>query len=352
MTLSEIVNTVLDEASSPVALRRALDAFADQCSAVTGIYPDRTFDAWAGDSMLDTGVAINPQAAAHCIVDYTRSAVFLRGIYAAITAQQQRFPDAPLELLYAGCGPFATLVLPLLAKLAPGTLNLTLLDYHASSLESAQHLLVHFGLENHTVDFVEADASCYVHPRDLHLVVAETMQKALEQEPQFAVTANLAPQLCKEGIFIPERIDVSLCLADLPAQRSQLQTTINSEAYDEPAPRYAMGRLFSLSAASAQAYALSRSPDAGGVSTQIALSVVTVPEQAAPARCLPALFTRVCVFGGYCLNDYDAEITLPQPCHDLRQCQPGERYRVAYQLGSYPRFVFAKLAESEILQIP
>ena len=41
------------------------------------------------------------------------------------------------------------------------------------------------------------------------------MQKSLEQEPQFAVTANLAPQLQANGIFIPQKVEVALCLAKL-----------------------------------------------------------------------------------------------------------------------------------------
>ena len=38
------------------------------------------------------------------------------------------------------------------------------------------------------------------------------MYQGLLNEPQAAITANLAPQL-KEGIFVPERVDVSAWLA-------------------------------------------------------------------------------------------------------------------------------------------
>ena len=114
MGLKQLSDTLLDEASSPAQLRDALNAFTQRCSDVGGIVPDRSFNAWAGDALLKDGVAISPAAAAHCVNDTQRSVVFIRAAYAAIKAAQARFAQEPVEILYAGCGPFATLLLPLL----------------------------------------------------------------------------------------------------------------------------------------------------------------------------------------------------------------------------------------------
>ena len=88
MKLKTIADTLLDEASSPADLRAALNAFAQLCSDISGVIPDPSFDAWAEDSLLKDGVAISPEAAAHCVSDTQRTVVFIRAAYAAITASQ------------------------------------------------------------------------------------------------------------------------------------------------------------------------------------------------------------------------------------------------------------------------
>jgi len=297
------------------------------CSEVTNIRPDPSFDAWAEDSLLDNGVAINPQAAAHCAVDYERSVVFIRGVYAAMNTLRQQFVDTPLEILYAGCGPFATLLLPLLGKFCPGEFNLHLLDFHQRSLDSVKLLLSHFGFCNHAVQTIKADACNYKHAGKLHLVIAETMQKSLEQEPQFAVTANLAPQLWDKGVFIPQRIDVALGLADL----------------EKKTRCYPLATVCTLSPESAFDQMQLAQTNSGKNGPQLESTIVEVPRMTDIARFDAALFTRICVFEQYRLKDYDSQITLPLKCHELLPLVGGERYRVSYQLGSYPRFNFERI---------
>ena len=327
MNLNTISDTILDETRSPEALREALDAFVLLCSEVTNIRPNPSFDAWAEDSLLDNGVAINPQAAAHCAVDYQRSVVFIRGVYAAVNALRLRFPDTPLEILYAGCGPFATLLLPLLGKFSPGELNLYLLDIHQRSLDSVKLLLTHFGFCAHAVQTIKADACHYRHAGKLHLVIAETMQKSLEQEPQFAVTANLAPQLWPKGVFIPQRIDVVLSLADL----------------EEGTERYPLATVCTLSPERALDQMHMAQTHSDEMGPRLEPTIVVIPRMADIARFDAALFTRICVFEQYRLKDYDSQITLPLKCHELLPLAGGERYRVSYQLGGYPKFNFERL---------
>jgi hypothetical protein len=342
MNIQSISNTILDENSSPQELRDALDAFSTGCTQFTGILPDPSFDAWAEDSLLPSGVAINPQAAAYCAHDYQRSVVFIRGVYAAICALKIRFADTPLEILYAGCGPFATLLLPLLGKFSPGDLKITLLDIHQNSLDGAELVLEKNGFGAHEVNTVQGDACLYKHPQKLHLVIAETMQKSLEQEPQFAVTANLGLQVFSEGVFIPQRIDVSLALADLEKEKLFYNNSAkrNPTSLGNCPRRYPIATLCSLSAdnAFAQRQAAQHNPHTNML--ELPSIIIKIPLIDSIDRLNAALFTRIIVYERYCLEDYAAEITLPLRCYELEPLSGGEKYTVSYQLGTYPKFNF------------
>jgi hypothetical protein len=338
------MDTLLNEDSSPAALRRALDEFATTCAAVGGITPDRSFDGWRLDTMLDQGVAINPQAAAFCIKDYRRSVMFLRGVYCAIQQLKQRFTDQPIRVLYAGCGPFALLLLPLLEKLTPGKFDIHLLDIHQSSLDSVAQLVDYFSLEQHQIQYIQADACHYQHEEPLHLVIAETMQKSLEQEPQFAVTENLASQILPDGIFVPEKIEVELCLAQLEQELICIKDASLTERKSQIARfrRHSLVNLFELAPGLAAEQLQGATCSAESSQREIALGTVKIPAINNLASFDAALFTRIRVFSSYRLDDYDSEISLPAKCHEMLPLQAGACYEASYQLGAYPRFNFRK----------
>ncbi len=340
MALSDITDIILDESSSTAALQEALDHFALLCSEISGITPDPSFSGWADDSFLAAGVAINPQAAAYCIKDYQRSVVFIRGVYAAIKTAQQRFPDTVIKLLYAGCGPFATLVLPLLVKFRPGELQLHLLDIHQQSLDSVCHLLKQFGLNDHRISTHQGDACHYRHAEPLHLIIAETMQKALEQEPQFAVTANLAPQLCSQGIFIPEAIEVELCLAHWQQEQAMFKrsNTLDVDGLIDRGQRHSLGTLFTLRPEWAASQINQATHNDNTSMLELPLKPVQIPTLEKLASFDVLLLTRIQVFAEYHLKDYEAAITLPLRCHELLPLREGAEYQVCYQFGNYPRF--------------
>ncbi len=338
--LARIADTVLDEASSPDTLHRALDDFALCCSQLSGISPDPSYDGWAEDTFLDHGMAINPQAAAYCVKDYRRTVVFIRGVFAAIKTAQERFVGDPVRILYAGCGPFATLLLPLLTKFEGGELDVYVLDIHQHSLASVRLLLDHFDLNSHAVHTIQADACSYQHPQPLHLIIAETMQKALEQEPQVKVTANLAPQCYPQGIFIPEQIEVQLCLAhlDKEIESFRLHNTIEVATLVKMGQRHPLATLFTLIPEQAASQLQSAQYNPVSAKHELARSRIHVPAVENLASFDALIFTRIKVFAQYQLNDYEAQISLPNKCHDLSQSQSGSSYDVCYELGSYPRF--------------
>ena len=351
MKLKTITEALLDEASSVAQLRAALNAFSQLCSDVGGVVPNPSFSAWADDSLLKDGVAISPEAAAHCVNDSQRTVVFIRAAYAAITAAKQRFANGPIEVLYAGCGPFATLLLPLLANFRPGELVVHLLDIHQRSLESVALLIRHFDLEGHSISYVKDDACHYQHSSNPHVIIAETMQKSLEQEPQFAVTANLAPQLHARGIFIPQKIEVSLCLAKLEDERSAVQKgdALDPNALEATGERHALATVLSLTPEHAVTLRQQALQNSHG-SLELNPIHVTLPAITNLNTFDAVLFTRIQAFEQHRLLDYESEITLPLRCNEFTPLKAGEQYRVGLQIGSYPKFSVTQVRDSSLFK--
>ena len=348
MTLAALCSIILDESSSGDSLERALNEFTQQCSRAGGVLPDVSFSAWAGDTFLDNGVAINPGAAAHCVKDYQRTIVFLRGINAAIHSAISRFPNTPIRILYAGCGPFATLLFPLLPNFEKSALDIHLVDIHQRSLDSAVAVAKHFGLSDHRVQTTRADASNYRHADRFHLIIAETMQKSLEQEPQYAVTANLAPQLIAGGIFIPEKIEVELRLAPVGLEQVVLGRTGASDAEALSAGQAGQLPITPLLVLSPEMFVVSSSPDEphrSKVSATEHRLQFEIPASSHLHELEAFTFTRVQVFSHYWLTDNAAAITLPRRCDELSPLVAGARFEVSYETGSYPRFNFAPIPE-------
>jgi hypothetical protein len=342
-------DTILDESSTAAQTREALDELAEFFSSVGGIEPDRSFAGWRDDAFLAQGVAINPGAAAFCLRDYQRSAFFMRGVYAALATLRHQFVGERLRILYAGCGPFALQLLPLLEKFAPGCLEILLLDIHQESLDSVAKLLAQLAPGHDRITCIRTDASVYQHTAPLHLIIAETMQKSLEQEPQFAVTANLAPQLAEGGIFIPERIEVELCLANLEQEKILLERgkRINAASLAADGQRLPLATLFCLEAKNAAPQLASAMRHSASSRLEIDLGAVGIPVVGPEHAMEAVLFTRIQVYDHFYLHDYDCQLTLPSRPPELSPLRPNSRFRASYQLGTYPRLAFRELPAPE-----
>lgn len=156
------------------------------------------------------GVALSGLHAAACVDDFFRTVSFIKGVYKAINKLDKMFPQKTINILYAGTGPYATLILPLLPLFDSKRLSVIFLDINASSVDSVRNLINIFGLNAYNFDFVVADATTYQIPDNfpVDLVVSETMHYGLTLEPQVAIVKNLSPQMPPHAILIPQQINI------------------------------------------------------------------------------------------------------------------------------------------------
>ena len=325
--LERITDELIGE-NHPGKLREAAIQLHLLLSGIAGIEENTENQSDSQITLLPSGKAISPMDAARCVLDFARTSKFLRGIYDALVELRKRFPDEPIEILYAGCGPFATLTVPLMTKFSSDQIRITLLDVHRRSLDSARRIFQFFGLEDRVAAYIHEDAAVYVHHRPLHLIITETMQKAMEKEPQVAVTYNLAPQLCREGIFVPEKITVDACFYNPGTEFSVAETGDASDAFENKRVRINLGRIFEMTAR----HTVEKLDDVSLPSVVLAL-----PPEANENLGL-MLSTTVTIFKSVILEEYDSGITYPHILRDFKLTECRKQIEFTYFLGSKPGF--------------
>jgi hypothetical protein len=159
------------------------------------------------------GQAVSPEAAAVCIRDFMRTRIFMRGLKEAISTKLLTNPQKTVTVLYAGTGPFATLLLPLVTVFSASQLQMLLLDINPASIGYLNSIINYFNLQHYVLQVAETDAVTYRIPEAWQpdILLSETMMPSLKTEPQVSIVANLAWQ-CPQAILIPEMIEVSAVL--------------------------------------------------------------------------------------------------------------------------------------------
>lgn len=158
------------------------------------------------------GSCIAPIEAAHCMLDTERTTVFIQGIHAAIKDLLKEKPDKPLSIVYMGCGPFATLALPLTHYYSSQEIQFTLVDIQEGALQCVQKIIDQLKLNDYFPVITQHDATTYTPPHTPDLVIGEAMGRALLYEPQLAITENTKRFSSESTVIIPEEISLNLLL--------------------------------------------------------------------------------------------------------------------------------------------
>lgn len=305
--------TILSCEDDYFLIKQSIEAIYDYFSRCTNVY--------AGDlttshfTPAKNGQVVHETMAAHCLIDLLRTTRFLRGVHDAITSQSKKTDQ--VRVLYAGCGPYATLITPLLTLFQVGQVQVVLVDINEESLLKATKLIQALGLYDFIADAQKADCT------DPHIsfsgkfdvIVSETMQHGLTQECQVPLTRNLVRFLTPEGTFVPQCIDLNLFAAG------------NLNVLDpKESERSFCGNIYSL--------------DFRNVPDPDHHQIIPIPEDS-PEHL--EIHTKIHLHGDHILSSFDCGLTVPQRFTTMGEKRPREisfTYREGSRMGLEHELIF------------
>ncbi|KAB7728074.1 hypothetical protein F5984_20190 [Rudanella paleaurantiibacter] len=275
----------------------------------------------------DMGYAISLTWAAMCIHDFQRTKTFTDGLFRAVSDRLAQQPDLPVHILYAGTGPFATLILPLVARFSPQQVQFTLLEINAQSYACLTQLITLLDLAPYVSSVQQVDATTWQipDPHSVDVFVTETMQKALKEEQQVAISLNIVPQLRPDALLIPEQIRLTLALIHYqrPAEAHQIPVPIVSPVAD----------VFLLNRETLWQHSPSYRPH--HLPYVFPSMTIATPQEGVQASTQPHLLTEITVYQNVTLNFNQSGLTMPFPLRQFSGKIPAQM-RFEYNVDRVP----------------
>lgn len=337
--LNSITNRLLNAAQNDYAeLYAACNAFYRYLLELSGIDPNDQNN--RKDIWTQNGKAIGLTWAAMCIIDIMRTKAFTQAVFNAVEDLLANKPAKPLEVVYVGTGPFATLVLPLVAHFSSKQVQFTFVELNENTSTTVQQLFSRLGISHYIKQVVVADATTWKLPEGEHvdIFVCETMQLALKNEPQVAVCMNIIPQLPAACILIPE--DISLRAA-LLKKRNDAFSFDNEIAYEDLL--HVLGPIFTLNKNTVLNYAASL-PHNNLQQYEFPAAVVDLPDDLTDYHAELYVLTDITVYKSVRLLFNQSQLTMPLALKRFAKLQPG-KLQLHYQSGKVPGLQVQPLVE-------
>jgi hypothetical protein len=326
--LRQIAAVILDENELHERLADAVFELDEILVEIHGIPSALHDEAQRFRLQSPNGQVISPGYAISTMQDALRTAKYARGLVKAIEDRGREQGGKRVHVLYAGSGPHAPFFLLACLSFPPEQVGFTLLDIQETCCSAVRRVVDELGLARFVHDIIVADAAEYRHAgAPFQITILEMMQKALDHEPQVAVSFNLVPQMDENGTLIPEEVQLHAVLAD---PNAELEYRMHRSELSAPL-RHELGPLFTLSKRTIR--------NTIRAATQLPLSSVILPAAKDGASVL-TVRTQIKVYGSIWLREWESGLTLPSylPLHRLNK--PRE-LRVSYGLGIAPGLRFA-----------
>lgn len=325
LILQEIAKVITSEEIGFPELTNTIKKYKNLLLEVSNI--DLQKQEFRSDLQLNNGKAIGLTWAAMCVDDLLRTQQFIKGIFEAVK-QLQKVQHRPIHILYAGTGPFATLILPVLASYSPADLQVTLIEINKHSFDVLKKVIHQLHLNEYVRNLLHEDATTYQIPKGekIDILLSETMQRALAEEQQVSIVINLANQIDNDFILIPEKIVLELGLLNT---NRMVTGGEKSEYYKK------IAEVFELSARQIERWPvlnIEKEPD-------FQFPKVSIPLKDSFDDDYPelAILTRIHVFGDYRIEANESGLTVPLHMEDLARARSRNlQLTLQYQMDTIP----------------
>lgn len=329
LILKKIATIFLEEEIDFSSLSNAISEYKTLLAALSNINLDA--DEARTNIHFENGKALGTTWAAMCVDDLIRTKRFIKGINTAILSVQAK-NNEPVHILYAGTGPYAALILPLLTLFSENEVQLSLLEINKASFDNMLSVMTALGFTKFIHTAEQADASVYKinNPSIINIMVTETMQHALVKEQQVPITINLMNQLGNDTILIPQNITLELALMDSGKFSAHLLNNSQADYYK------IVGKLFELNAETSRKF-VKKSDEQ-----------ITFPEKIFELNTEKledfdrlAIFTKIQVFENDHITINESGLTIPLTIDSIaHQKKNGFSTRLWYEISNEPGIRF------------
>jgi predicted RNA methylase len=277
----------------------------------------------------DYGLAVSTESAAFCIIDFMRTRNFILAIKQAIEDKLTHHTNKPIIVLYAGTGPFASLIIPLTTVFSPDQVQFILLEINEASIVHLQKVIKKLEIQDYIINIIQADASTYCLAKEMEvdILVSETMKPALDKEPQISIISNLISQCKTDVTLIPESIKVDLAYLG--------KSEIEMFAYES------ICELINFD--TSMAIQLKKNKNeipvfAEGIS-------VKINEQPDSTFSQLSLLTYIKLYKNIIMRYNESSLTIPFPIAKIESINFPVSYNIKYNIAKHPGFSFEKIID-------
>ena len=306
-----------------------------------------------------SGLVMSPLNCKHTIKDVYRIKGFACGTNKAI--QQMLANKSQVKVLYPACGPFAPLLLPLLAhykqsdRISAEQLQVTLVDIHPGAIKALNQLIADLDIADYIEALVEEDATQFSPTQTFDLLILEAMQHGFSREGFLSIAKHLVQYLHIQGEMIPNQVSVRAMMVIGETEFNQQwekaeyahSNHCQPEAIDD---RIDLGEILNVNKAM-----LLRSEifELDGGIKMLQGNTIELPKDVPDmAKRILAIYSHIDTYGDAMVGQYDSGITHPKPDmtfyvdakpkaveHHYFEAKGGDKVSFYYQLTGLPGFV-------------